>query len=68
MYDTHLSYLEKRANLSDSIMSGNSDAAVLVDQETDGGLRNYWLYVLTCATRTTVVHILLVPLITRVNV
>jgi len=25
------------------IISGNSDAAVLKDQETDGGLRNYWL-------------------------
>ncbi|KAJ3766713.1 hypothetical protein EV361DRAFT_865170 [Lentinula raphanica] len=25
------------------IISGNSDEAVLVDQETDGGLRNYWL-------------------------
>lgn len=28
------------------IISGNSDEAVLKDQETDGGLRNYWLYVL----------------------
>ncbi|KAJ4497050.1 hypothetical protein C8R41DRAFT_244792 [Lentinula lateritia] len=25
------------------IISGNSDEAVLKDQETDGGLRNYWL-------------------------
>ncbi|KAJ3735896.1 hypothetical protein DFJ43DRAFT_763779 [Lentinula guzmanii] len=25
------------------IISANSDQAVLVDQETDGGLRNYWL-------------------------
>ena len=28
-----------------AILSGHSDSAVLVDQQTDGGLRNYWEHV-----------------------
>ena len=31
------------------IITGNSDPDVLKDQETDGGLRNYFLYVLRVA-------------------
>lgn len=29
-----------------AVISGHSDQRVLVDRETDGGLRNYFLYVL----------------------
>ena len=30
-----------------AILSAKSDPQILIDQETDGGLRNYFLYVLS---------------------
>ncbi len=44
-----ITYPDGQGEPVNAIISGNSDSEVLVDQETDGGLRNYFLCVYVVA-------------------